>query len=59
MYNFSMLLGSVIDVSDAFGVRRRSSPDTPELGLVGSSQVSRNAFDMTLLSDIPSLDVAR
>jgi hypothetical protein len=59
MYNFSMLLGSVIDVSDAFRVRRRSSLDTPELGLVSSSQVSRNAFDVTLLSDIHSLDVAR
>ncbi|KAJ8585593.1 hypothetical protein M405DRAFT_865287 [Rhizopogon salebrosus TDB-379] len=26
-----MLLGTVIDASDAFGVSRKSSPDTPKL----------------------------
>jgi hypothetical protein len=35
MYIYSMLLGSVIDASDAFGISRRSSPDTPHV--VGSS----------------------
>ncbi|KAJ8579307.1 hypothetical protein M405DRAFT_870437 [Rhizopogon salebrosus TDB-379] len=44
-----MLLGSVIDASDAFGVSRRSSPDTPNS--IGSSPVSRMEFDMSLLSD--------
>jgi hypothetical protein len=57
MYILSILLGSVIDASDAFGVSRRSSPDTPNS--IGSSPVSRMEFDMSLLSDVHSLDGPR
>jgi hypothetical protein len=57
MYIYSILLGSVIDASDAFVVSRRILPDTPNL--VGSSPVSPMEFDSSLLSVVYLLDAAR
>jgi hypothetical protein len=57
MYILSMLLGSVIDAPEAFGGHWRASPDMPTL--VGSFPVYPIVLDMSLLSDIHSLAVAR
>jgi hypothetical protein len=66
MYIYSMLLGIVIDASDAFGISRRSSPDTPHM--VGSSPVPLRwssispyypMYIISLLSDVYHLDAAR
>jgi hypothetical protein len=57
MYIPSMLLGSVIEASDAFGASRRSIPDP--LNSVGSSPVSPMEFDISLLSDVHLLNPAR
>ncbi|KAJ8583711.1 hypothetical protein M405DRAFT_866812 [Rhizopogon salebrosus TDB-379] len=54
-----MVLGSVIDASDAFGVSRRSSPDAPELARVidasNAFRVNRRSLPVTpnLVSSSP------
>jgi hypothetical protein len=57
MYILLKLLGSVIDASDAFGVSRRSSLDTPNL--LGSFPVSPMELDVSPISDVQFLEVSR